>query len=75
MKMNAMTPDERNKLLIERAQIEARLSGTFVSPKDIRRLDEIISLLISDGLSDQIRLRAGKLKKSRRVTSFTRDRR
>lgn len=67
---------ERETLIAERCVIEERMKLTgFIDPADLRRSEEITSLLLSGGASDEIRLRACKIKKSRRVTSFTRDRR
>lgn len=64
--------EELNKELEE---IEKKLRGEFINPKDIRRKDEIISLLLTNGESSDIRFKVTKGKKSQRVTSFTRDRR
>lgn len=70
-----MTQDERQLLISERTEIEERLKGDFLNPKDIRRLDEIRSLLLTDGKCDDLQIKVGKSRKSVRVTSFTRDRR
>lgn len=70
-----MTQDERQLLISERAEIEERLKGDFPNPKDFRRLDEIRSLLLTDGKCNDLQIKVGKPRKSERVTSFTRDRR
>lgn len=70
-----MTQEERQKLISERIEIEEKLKGDFINPKDIRRLDAIRSLLLTDGESENVQLKFGKPRKSERVTSFTRDRR
>lgn len=56
------------KLKIELAEIEERLKGDFVNPKDMRRKDEIISLLISDGEKSDVRFSVKKGKNPQRVT-------
>lgn len=50
-------------------------NSEFVSPKDMRRIDLINSLLLTDGESENITFKAGKPRESNRATSFTRDRR
>ncbi|MCB9047671.1 MAG: hypothetical protein H6550_16170 [Chitinophagales bacterium] len=71
-----MTQDERNALISEQEQLTIKMkNAAFISPKDMRRSNEITSLLLTDGTDDSIRIKVGKPKKSRRVTSFTRDRR
>ena len=71
-----MTSNEISKLHNELEEVKRRIStGAFISPKDLRREAEIESLLMTDGLTDRVVLRAGKPRKSHRVTSFTRDRR
>lgn len=70
-----MTQDERQLLISERAEIEERLKGDFTNPKDVRRLDTIRDLLLTDGKCDDLKLKFGKPRKSERATSFTRDRR
>lgn len=69
-----MTPEERLKLENEWKEICERLQGEFPSPKDQRRKEEITSLLMTDGESDKIKFKLLKGKDSKRVTSFTRDR-
>lgn len=67
---------EREALIEERCMIEERMKQTgFIDPEDLRRSEEITSLLLSGGANAEIRLRAGKMKKSKRITSFTKDRR
>ena len=70
-----MSNEERQMLILERVEIEQRMKGDFINPKDLRRVEEITSPLMSDGATGEIRLKAGKIRKSQRVTSFTRDRR
>lgn len=70
-----MTQDEREFLINEQQEIEQRLKGDLQNPKDIRRLDEIRSLLLTDGKCNNLQFKIYKHKKSERVTSFTRDRR
>lgn len=71
-----MTTEEREALISESNGLRIKMKeAQFISPIDMRRVNEITSLLISSGETTEIRLVAGKLRKSRRVTSFTRDRR
>jgi len=71
-----MKKEERDALIEEQTLLDEKISNAdFISPKDMRRTQEITSLLLSDGETDSIRLRPGKPTKSKRVTSFTRDRR
>ena len=70
-----MTEEERTALISEQFEIEERLKVEFTSPKDFRRLDEIRSLLLTDGKCNDLQIKVGKPRKSQRVTSFTRDRR
>lgn len=69
-----LTTEQRNELISERTEIEQRLNAKFVNPKDIRRIDEIRSLLLTDGASDKVMF-TGKPRRSNRVTSFTKNRR
>lgn len=72
----ALTDKERQDLIEEQNKLDEKIKNSaFVSPKDFRRTNEITSLLISDGEETEIRFKFGKMKKSKRVTSFTRDRR
>ena len=67
---------EREALIAERDALDDKMKHTdFIDPKDLRRVDEITSLLLSGGTTTEIRLKTGKMHKSKRVTSFTRDRR
>lgn len=50
-----MTPQERIVLEQEWAEINERLKGEFVNPKDIRRKEEITSLLMTDGKNSNIK--------------------
>ena len=70
-----MKQDERQLLTSERTEIEERLKCDFPNPKDVRRLDAIRDLLLTDGKCNDLQLKFGKPRKSERVTSFTRDRR
>jgi hypothetical protein len=71
-----MTEQERNDLIEERNAIDKKMKeADFINPKDMRRVEQIRSLLLSDGASDNIRISAKKTRESNRVTSFTRDRR
>lgn len=69
--MNQYRP---NELLAERLQLERRAKEGLLTPKEVRRLDEIASLLITDGKSDQVTF-SGRSRNVNRVTSFTKDRR
>jgi hypothetical protein len=71
-----MNSEERNALIAERENLEETIrKADFIDPRDMRRMDEIWSLLFTDGANTTTRLVPGKIKKSHRVTSFTRDRR
>ena len=50
-----MTQEERMALEQEWAEINERLKGEFVNPKDMRRKDEITSLLMTDGENANIK--------------------
>ena len=50
-----MTQDERLFLEKERQEINERFKGDFVNPKDVRRKDEITSLLMTDGESKDVK--------------------
>ena len=50
-----MTHEERTALEQEWQEIQERLKGEFINPKDIRRKDEITSLLMTDGESKDIK--------------------
>jgi hypothetical protein len=50
-----MTKEERAALEIEWAEINEKLKGEFVNPKDMRRKDEITSLLMTDGENANIK--------------------
>ena len=51
-----MTQEERMALEQEWAEINERLKGEFVNPKDMRRKEEITSLLITNGENANIKL-------------------
>lgn len=50
-----MTQEERMALEQEWAEINERLKVEFVNPKDMRRKDEITSLLMTDGENANIK--------------------
>lgn len=50
-----MTQEERMALEQEWVEINERLKGEFVNPKDLRRKDEITSLLMTDGENANIK--------------------
>lgn len=50
-----MTQEDRLALEQEWAQINERLKCEFVNPKDMRRKDEITSLLMTDGENANIK--------------------
>ena len=50
-----MTQEERMALEQEWQEIQERLKGEFINPKDMRRNDEITSLLMTDGESKDIK--------------------
>ena len=70
-----MTQEQRDALIKESDELDIKMkNAAFISPKDMRRRNEITSLLLSDGRRGDIRLIAGKPRSSNRVTSFRRDR-
>ena len=71
----ALTAEQRQSLEQELAEVQERLNGEFASPKDLRRNDEITSLLMTDGESSVVKFNFVKGRESKRVTSFTKDRR
>jgi hypothetical protein len=50
-----MTQEERTALENEWKEISEKLKGEFVNPKDLRRSEEITSLLMTDGNSGNIK--------------------
>lgn len=71
-----MTKEERQTLIEEKNQLELKMKQSeFINPKDMRRVNAITSLLLSDGKTEDIRLVFKNGKESTRVTSFTKDRR
>lgn len=70
-----MNQQERQKLQNEWSEITERLRKDFPKPKDARRRDEIASLLMTDGLSADVKLKFAKARETSRVTSFSRNRR
>lgn len=65
----------RGQLLSERHELEKRVQSEFSSPKDHRRIDQINSLLMTNGERDHVEFVVSKGSRSNRVTSFTKDRR
>lgn len=64
------------ELLKEQAELKQKiLDNEIADPKWFKRLDQIQSLIWTNGETDKIRLGKGKRGQSNRVTSFTRDRR
>lgn len=73
--MKKMTIGERDRLIREKGALEKSIKESeFPSPKDMRRIEEIRSLLLTDGLLGDVKFTVKK-RQSNRVTSFTRDRR
>jgi hypothetical protein len=71
-----MTPEERTQLEKEWSEINEKVrNAEFIDPKWLRRRDEITSLLMTDGERKDIHFKFIKGKESKRVTSFTRNRR
>lgn len=69
-----MTTEERDLLEKEYLEISLRLKTEFPSPKDLRRKEEISSLLLTDGKNCHIKFKFREVKNNR-VTSFTKNRR
>lgn len=55
-----MTQEQRDALEKEWAEITERLKGQFVNPKDMRRKEEITSLLMTDGENANIKFNFAK---------------
>lgn len=56
LKLRNMSNEEREKLNAEWLELRAKTSkAKFVDPKDLRRMDEITSLLLTDGESSTTR--------------------
>ncbi len=52
-----MTEQERQDLITERDQISLRMDNArFIDPKDMRRVDAITSLLLTDGATDDLKI-------------------
>lgn len=67
---------ERKKLEKELDDLDNKIKNEeWLDPKWFRRKDEIMSLLMSDGKTDKLKLAPKKPSRSKRVTSFTRTRR
>lgn len=65
----------REETLKELEEVSLRIkTDEFINPADVRREKELISLLLTGGESKEVRLQAGKMKKSKRVTPFNRTR-
>lgn len=52
-----MKEDEREKLEQEWKALSEKVKGEFVSPVDVRRMDEITSLLMTDGASSGVKFK------------------
>ena len=60
-KNNTMTEKEINDLFTERDKIRLRIKKSkFVDPKDMRRVDQINSLLLTDGKTENLRWKTVK---------------
>jgi|LakMenEpi03Aug12_release.lakeMendotaPanAssembly.Ray.scaffolds.fasta_scaffold699123_2 hypothetical protein len=70
----ALTEEQRKNLEQEWSELQEQLKQEFCSPKVLRRIDEITSLLMTDGESADVKFNFLKGKDSKRVTSFTRNR-
>lgn len=70
----SLSEKERKNLEKELDELNLKIKNTkeFPDPKWFRRVDEIYSLLLSDGKTDKLRLKPSKPSRSKRVTSFTR---
>lgn len=67
---------KRKALIYERDVLMQEIKNQdFIDPKYVRRIEEISSLLLTNGESKDVNLVGRTLRKSQRVTSFTRDRR
>ena len=52
-----MTKQERQDLITERDQIRLRMDNArFIDPKDMRRVDAITSLLLTDGETEELKI-------------------
>lgn len=69
-----LTPEEKQALIDEKTELELKANSGWCSPKEMRRIDEIQILLLTDGKYDNIKWKT-KRNNSNRVTSFTPDRR
>ena len=69
-----MDQEAREQLEAEWKELNERIRGEFPNPKDFRRMDEITSLLMTDGKRSDVKFNFVKGKDSKRVTSFTRNR-
>ena len=71
-----MTDNERLNLKLELKEVTDRINNTeFADPKDIKRMDKINSILLTGDMNADLNWNITKVKESKRVTSFTRDRR
>ena len=52
-----MSTEERQALEAEWKEIVERMKGEFINPKDMRRKEEITSLLMTDGASKNIQFK------------------
>lgn len=66
----------RQELILELENLNQTIDDSdFINPKDLRRVNQIKSLLMTNGSSDAIQIIPSKRRKPNRVTSFTRDKR
>lgn len=71
-----MNQKEKDELLLEKEGLEREIkTEPFVDPYKVQRIKDILSILIRGGVYPGASIVVGKMKKSRRVTSFTRDHR
>ena len=74
---NLQQPTEfnREEILRQIDELDQKIKNSqFIDPVDMRKRDELYSLLWSGGVSTEIRLKPGKPKKPHRVTPFNRTR-
>ena len=71
-----MTDNERLNLKLELEEVTKRVNNAECpNPKDIRRIDKINSMLLMGDMNADLNWKIKKGNESKRVTSFTRDRR
>lgn len=66
---------DREALSIELDSLLQKVkTSNFINPNDMRRIEEIKSLLITNGNNKELVLQLSKPKRLKRVTSFTKHR-